>query len=198
MIETIQRIQQLAATNALVVIFVITLAHLSLPVLKRASKRGFAVFCVFAFAAAVVAQKPVTNSPPDGAAGPPWLMAVPDAPPGEADSSCGDETDPVGSSGFQITEFAYQTNGVTIGSCWSPDLGLTGLGLFHSPFVNSNDWTMLDQWDVLRSATNDVHAVPFGGSFTNGPAGFFKLRGYPDPERALYTTIGLTLLDPNA
>ena len=54
MIETIQRIQQLATTNALAVILVITLAHLSLPVLKRASKRGFAVFCVFAFAAAVV------------------------------------------------------------------------------------------------------------------------------------------------
>ena len=111
----------------------------------------------------------------------PRLMAGSDVP--------SDEPDPVGASGLQITEFTYQTNGVTLGSCWSPDIWLTGLGLFHSPFVNSNDWAKIEEWGVPRGATNDVRYVPFGGSFTNAAAGFFMLCGYPDPERALYTTI---------
>ena len=162
-----------------------------LPLIERKSFRfGVlgAVVCLGGLCVCISYGGSKTNSPPDGAANLPRLIAGSCAPSGEPD--------PVGSSGLQITEFTYQTNGVTLGSCWSPDIWLTGLGLFHSPFVNSNDWTKIEEWGVPRGATNDVRYVPFGGSFTNAAAGFFMLRGYPDPERALYTTIEIVRLSP--
>ena len=180
-LEALRWLHSFVTAHALAVTIVTAAGLLALPALMRSSKRGLVASVVFALAIVVSGQKPETNAPPDGAS-PPLMACSPRA------LSAGEE-EPAATDLLRFTAFSVRTNGTEFAMDWAAQAGVTGLQLWFSPEIVSNSWSVLDEWTVALGRTNDTRFIPFGGSFTNGAAGFFRLRAHGDPEAALYTTM---------
>ena len=89
-LDALQRVQSTVTTLALNVIVLCIALRLACPALTRMSKKVRVVFCAFAIAAAVSAQKANTNAPPDDVSGPvPELSGDPE--PGSEGDDSGDD-----------------------------------------------------------------------------------------------------------
>ena len=148
------------------VIIVVCALIFARPALKKASKKGLAVFCAFAIAAAVSAQKANTNAPPDGASGPlsvPRLLS--DSPADEPEGDAG------GVTNLQFTSFSVTPTNLAAGLGWPLGLFATPTYLeivAHYPEL-TNDSSLVKSVPVPFGATNvsfSLDAAMFG--FTNG------------------------------